>query len=145
MVSVGPYRAGCEYSSHPDTHRGGFVARQGPCSPPVPLSAHETGVQLCICCHHCMGWAWLHPVCADRFPLRSVSSCRRCTGGRWMKEPWRRPSSSTCYTSRSSTSRSSSSRFRWASALGALQLAGGSLSGGFACELWRRSHRAEWS
>lgn len=65
--------------------------------------------QICICCRGRTGRAWLHPACITCFPCRSVSSCRRCTGGRWMREPWRRPSSSMCSTSRSSTSKFSSS------------------------------------
>lgn len=45
-------------------------------------------------------------------PCRSVSSSRRCTVGTWTRGRWRRRSSSTCCTSRSSTIRFFISRFR---------------------------------
>lgn len=86
-------------------------AHQGHCSS-VSHSARETlgadlllqrslhGVGLSVSRHlHC-------------FPFRSVSSYRRCTGDRLMREPWRKPSSSICCTSRSSTTRFSSSKFK---------------------------------
>lgn len=57
-------------------------------------------------------WVWLYPICINCLPFRSVSSCRRCTGGRLMKEPWRRPSNSICYTNRSNTIKFSNNRFK---------------------------------